>query len=296
MEKQAKSLIGISLIGLTAYWAYNQFTADDSTTIGGSGSFAGLGGSESTSEGGLGDIAGTSDSGISYNINLPSVDTAPLEAMLTAPTTASTGDVLTTTGAETPIVTKKEAVISASPTKGSSTLNSLSTSLSQVFGTEAQKTNERGDYYTTAAGGGAGAIKGLSLGEQAINLLSGKTASGKSTSGSLPTGTSTESRNLGLTSEGIKAAAESKKQQTAAIAQTKIAAPTATNKTDLMSYLKSGGTLTNQSTGAVISAKKTASATPKTTVKKTTVSLAEAKKGSSRISSSSTGKVIKVKR
>jgi hypothetical protein len=314
MEKQTKSLIGIGLLGVAAYWAYTQLSGEEETTIGGSGSFTGLGGGETGAQGALDNLTGTSDSGIAYNINLPSVDTGLVESILNEPTSGS-GDLVTSP--VTPTATKKEAVSSSKPTtsSGGGILDSIATSLSQVFGTESQKTNERGDYYTTAAGGGAGAIKGQSLGEMALNLLSGKTASGKSVDATLPTGASTASNPAydlsGLTKSDLQKIVETdkakKEEQAAAIAQTKIAAPTNTSASDIMSYLNSGGVLVNNDTGATIS-KKAATSTPSSSSSSSsssskkssnTVSLSEASKGSSRFASqpsSGTGKVIKVKR
>lgn len=268
MEKNTKSIIGIGLLGLAAYWAYTQFTGEEEITIGGSGSFTGLGGAgETRGETGLLDnIAGTSDSGVSYNINLPSVDTGMIESILNQPT-ASNGEAVITSSPTAP--TKKEAVTTSKPaTSSGGILDSIAGSLSQVFGTESQKTNERGDYYTTAAGGGAGAVKGLSLGEQALNLLSGKTASGKTIGdATLPTGatTATDSRYdlSGLSKSDLQKIVEAdktkKEEQAAAIAQTKIAAPKPTSTIDILSYLKSGGTLTNISTGATITGKTSSS-------------------------------------
>ena len=307
MEKQTKSLIGVGLIGLAAYWAYNQLQGEEATTIGGSGSFTGLGGSESGAEG-IGDLTGTSDSGINYNINLPTVDTSPIEALISSPTVSSNGAIATT--AETPVLTKKESVSTPSDSAksgGTGILNSLSTSLSQVFGTESQKTNERGDYYTTAAGGGAGAIKGQSLGEMAINLLSGKTASGQTVkSEPLPTGASTASNPKydlsGLTKSDLQSIVQAdktkKEQQAAAIAQTKIAAP---SNVDPLQALKDSGIVKSTYNPSSSSSSASSTTTKKeatTSTAKKVVSLKEASSGYAVKSSSSpsTRKVIKVKK
>ena len=280
-DKTMKTVIGLGAVGIAAYLAYAQLTADDSQTIGGSGSFSGLGGGESLTEEG---VSGTSDSGIAYNINLPEIDTSGIEALMSggnispsASQDKSVSSIITGAGEVSTVLPKKTATSSGLSTTASETSGSLSSSLGQVFGTQAQKTNERGDYYTTAAGGGAGAIKGLSIGEQVINLLGGKTASGKSSSSYLPSGASTASKSLGLTTENIKQIAQTKKEQEAAIAKTKIAAPTANKAiTDVSAYLKSGGTFTNTSTGAVIGGKSSGSSQP--TTKKQAVSSSSIKR------------------
>jgi hypothetical protein len=274
-EKTTKALIGIGVIGLAAYYYLNQQT-EESTTLGGSGSFAGLGGLEEATGGALDNLAGTSESGISYNINLPEVDYSGLSNLINAPEAVEDSNtVITSKGDSEPVLTKKAATTAKDSTKAE-TSGSLSSSLAQVFGTEAQKTNERGDYYTTAAGGGAGAIKGQSLGQMALNLLTGKTASGKTVSSTLPTGASTAADpKYDLSGVDVKAVLEAdktkKEQMQTAINQTKIAAPSANPVTDVMSYLKSGGTLTNESTGATITAK-TNTASSTTTKKQATTS------------------------
>jgi hypothetical protein len=188
MKKETKNLIGLGAVGAIAYLAYNQLSPSDET-LGGSGTFAGLGSGESVSDQG---ILGTSDSGINYSFNFPEVPSFSPDGGGMPDGGGEDNPIITDTGDNPAPITKKEAVSSGNASK-SETSGSLSSSLGQVFGTPEQKTNERGDYYTTSAGGGAGAIKGQSIGETVLNLLSGKTASGKSGSGnSLPTGASTE--------------------------------------------------------------------------------------------------------
>ncbi|MDD3041166.1 hypothetical protein [Bacteroides sp.] len=186
MKKETKNLIGLGAVGAIAYLAYNQLSPSDES-LGGSGTFAGLGSGESVSDQG---ILGTSDSGINYSFNFPEVPSfSPDGGGIIG---GGDNPIITDTGDTSLPVSKKEAVSSGNASKAE-TSGSLSASLGQVFGTPEQKTNERGDYYTSPAGGGAGAIKGQSIGETVLNLLSGKTASGKSGSGnSLPTGASTE--------------------------------------------------------------------------------------------------------
>jgi hypothetical protein len=248
-EKTIKSAIGLGAVGLAAYLAYTQLTGEENTSLGGSGSFSGLGGAESLTEEG---ISGTSDSGIAYNINLPQVDTSGIEALISggsiSPSTSedkTVTSVITGAGESAATLTKKAASSAgASPAKAE-TSGSLSSSLAQVFGTQAQKTNERGDYYTTAAGGGAGQIKGLSLGEMALNLLSGKTASGQSSkSEALPTGATTANSGYNIPSsselKSIFAAETAKKEaMTQAISKTKIGAYTPVS--DPLQALKDSG-------------------------------------------------------
>lgn len=235
-EKTIKSAVGLGAVGLAAYLAYSQLAGkEDSTSLGGSGSFSGLGGAESLTEEG---ISGTSDSGVSYNINLPQVDTSGVSALISGGTVSPTASedktvtsVLTGAGESAAVLTKKTASSAGLSTTAAETSGSLSASLGQVFGTPSQRTNERGDYYTTAAGGGAGQIKGLSLGEMALNLLSGKTASGQSSkSEALPTGATTANSGYNIPSsselKNIFAADTAKKEaMSEAISQTKIGAP-----------------------------------------------------------------------
>lgn len=296
-EKTIKSAIGLGAVGIAAYLAYTQlFGAAENTTIGGSGSFSGLGGAESLTDEG---ISGQSESGVSYNINLPQVDTSGISALMSGGSSildsgdsgasgSSGGSVITGAG-EIPIVTsKKSAVVSGDSTKAE-TSGSLSSSLAQVFGTEAQKTNERGDYYTTAAGGGAGAIKGKSLGEMALNLLTGKTASGASVSGSLPTGASTASNPAydlsGVDVKAVLAADQAKKaQMSTAISQTKIGAYTPVS--DPLQALKDSGIVKQ-----TYNPSSTPSTTTTTTTKKAATSTATYKEGGQTKYKDASGKV-----
>ena len=304
-EKTIKSVIGIGAVSLAAYLAYTQLTGEESQSIGGSGTFSGLGGAESLTEEG---ISGTSDSGVSYNINLPQVDTSGISALVSGGssildggevvTSGGSGDSVITGGGEVKVVSSKKAAVNAGDSTKAETSGSLSSSLAQVFGTPAQKTNERGDYYTTAAGGGAGAIKGQSLGQMALNILTGKTSSGKSVPSSLPTGAYTASDPkydlTGVDVKGILQADKTKKDaMTAAISQTKIAAPIKTNLTPYEQLQASGLLKSSSGSSVPTSTKKEAISTP--TAKKT-ISLSEAS-NSSRIASTGTSKkVIKVKK
>jgi len=290
MDKQKVGAIaGLGLVAAIGYYLYAS-TQTEETTIGGSGSFTGLGGSEGLLTGDNAALAGTSDSGINYNISLPPVDTSGIANLLSEPISGASSNVVSSPK-ETEVVSKK-SVSSGTPsgrTAGSSkTLDSLAGSLGQVFGTPAQRTNERGDFYTTAAGGGAGAITGKSLGEQVFNLLTGKTAEGKSVNGALPTGASTQSSGINLPSSSqLKEIASKKQAMEASISQTKIAAP----KPNTASY--SGAVSALQ---GFADSKKSVSPSVSSSKKGNTISLAEAKKGSRRLSTPSTGKVIKVKR
>lgn len=85
MDKQKVGAIaGLGLVAAIGYYLYAS-TQTEVTTIGGSGSFTGLGGSEGLLTGGNAALAGTSDSGINYNIALPAVDTSGIANLLSAP-------------------------------------------------------------------------------------------------------------------------------------------------------------------------------------------------------------------
>lgn len=305
-EKTVKSVIGLGAVGLAAYLAYSQLSGEESTSLGGSGAFSGLGGGETLTEEG---ISGTSDSGVSYNINLPQVDTSGISALISGGSSildggdsgaSGTGETVITGAGDIKTATSKKLAATAGDNTKAETSGSLSSSLAQVFGTPAQRTNERGDYYTTAAGGGAGAIKGQSLGEIALNILSGKTSSGKSVSSSLPTGASTADSDYVIPSsselKSIFAADTAKKEAMAtAISQTKIAAPVQTNLTPYEQLQASGLLKSSSGSASATTTKKEAVSTPAVTAKKT-VSLSDAK-NSSRITSIGTSKkVIKVKK
>lgn len=287
MDKQkAGAIAGLGLAAIVGYYLYAG-GQEEETTIGGSGSFSGLGGSEGLLTGQDTKVAGTSDSGINYNINLPEIDTSGLQNILNEPISGSQNVPLSPTKDPSIATSKKEAVTPSTTqvTKSSGGfLDSLSSSLGQVFGTQAQRTNERGDYITTAAGGGAGEIKGESLGTQFLNLLSGKTASGEKTVSALPTGASTASSNLGVSeaiqaikaNEGSKSSSSSKK---ASVGSDSRYVGKTYKSSDIVSRIKSNSSSSSKKSGS-------------------TVSLSEAKKGSSRFSSqpsSGTGKVKKIR-
>jgi hypothetical protein len=298
-EKTVKTLIGLSAVGVAAYLMYNQLSGKDEETIGGSGAFSGLGGGEGLTEEG---ISGTSDSGINYNISLPTPDTSAIERIISggtiSPTATDTktegGDSFITGGGEiTPFVSKKAATTAGNADKAE-TSGSLSASLAQVFGTTAQRTNERGDYYTTSAGGGAGAVKGKSLGEMFIDKVKSVTSS-EGVDAKIYTGATTAYKSP-VTAEGIEAVLKTKKEQDAAISQTKIGAYKPVDNP--LQALKDSG-IVKQSYNPNQQTKKEAvvsGATGSQTTKKS-ISLTEASKGSSRFSSQgSSKKVIKVKK
>jgi hypothetical protein len=293
-EKTVKTLIGLSAVGVAAYLAYSQLTGNNEETIGGSGAFSGLGGGESlTSEG----ITGTSEGGINYNISLPAVDTSGISQFISGGDSvlndsgSSGGESIITGGGEIPaVVTKKAAT-----TSGDSTKSETSGSLAQVFGTQAQRTNERGDYYTTAAGGGAGAIKGKSLGEMFIDSVK-KVTSSEGVDTKIYTGASTATNNK-VSTEGIQAALKAKKEQDQAISQTKIGAYTPVSNP--LQALKDSGIVksTYNPNSSTTTKKEAVTSSSNGSTTKKTISLAEASKGSSRFSSQGTSKkVIKVKK
>jgi len=304
-EKSIKTVIGLGAVGVAAYLAYSQLTKSDSETIGGSGAFSGLGGGESlTSEG----LTGTSDSGINYNISLPAVDTSGISQFISGggsilDETESTGgnSVITGSGEVIQAVTKKAAVSAGDSTK-SETSGSLSSSLAQVFGTQAQKTNERGDYYTTAAGGGAGAIKGKSLGEMFIDSVK-KVTSSEGVDTKIYTGASTATNPkydlTGVDVKGILQADKTKKEEMEkAISQTKIGAYTAPS--DPLQALKDSGIVkSTYNPNSSTTTKKealTSTSTGSQTTKKT-ISLKEASSGyRGTTTTTGTKKVIKVKK
>lgn len=295
-EKNIKTVLGLSAVGVAAYLAYTRLTGKEEETIGGSGAFSGLGGSEGLTEEG---ISGTSDSGINYNISLPAVDTSALEKFISGGSIATTGgDNETVSAPSTPsiipeVLTKKEAVTAGSTTKAE-TSGSLSASLGQVFGTQAQRTNERGDYYTSPSGGGAGAIKGKSLGEMFIDKVKSVTSS-EGVDTKIYTGAST-AYSSPVTSEGIQAALKAKKEQDKRISETKIGAYTPVSNP--LQALKDSG-IVKQSydpSKTTTTTKKEALSTSTSSTNKS-ISLKEASRGSSRFSSQGTSKkVIKVKK
>lgn len=184
MDKKSKALIGVGVIAATAYLISMNKTGEEGF---GGGNFGGLGG------GGLESIEGVTDSGTPYNISFPAVDTTPIIKLIDEPVSSGRSG-----GDSDLITTVTEKVSSPTSTKKSALTEdrieqsgSFTTSLAQVFGSENQKTNERGDYYTTAAGGGAGAIKGKSIGETVVGFLSQSYNASKTEEARLPTGAST---------------------------------------------------------------------------------------------------------
>lgn len=184
MDKKSKALIGVGVIAATAYLISMNKGGEESF---GGGNFGGLGG------GGLESIEGVTDSGTPYNISFPAVDPSPIIKLIDQPVSSARSDedsdVITTVTEKvsTPTTTKKSA-LSQDRIEQS---GSFTSSLAQVFGTEDQKTNVRGDYYTTPAGGGAGAIKGKSIGEIVTGFLSQSYEKSKTYATNLPTGAST---------------------------------------------------------------------------------------------------------
>lgn len=298
-----KTVIGLGAVGVAAYLAYSQLTKTDSETIGGSGAFSGLGGGESlTSEG----LTGTSDSGINYNISLPAVDTSGISQFISGggsildESEDTGGNSIITGGGEIVQAVTKKAATSAGDSTKSETSGSLSSSLAQVFGTQAQRTNERGDYYTTAAGGGAGAIKGKSLGEMFIDSVK-KVTSSEGVDTKIYTGASTATQSkydlTGVDVKGILQTDKTKKEEMEkAISQTKIAAYTPVS--DPLQALKDSGIVkSTYNPNSSTTTKKETLSTSNGSQKKT-ISLKEASNSSrfSSTGSTTTKKVIKVKK
>lgn len=177
MDKKSKAIIGIGALAA----AYFMLGGTKSEDVGSSGNFGGLG------SGGIEELSGETDSGIPYNISFPSIDPSPIFSIMNEP---PGGNTVVTPDGETPVKPKKENVIFSNIQEQD---GSLGRSLGQVFGTESQKTNERGDYYTTSAGGGAGAVKGKSLGEMFIDTVKNITTS-KGVDTKIYTGASTASQ------------------------------------------------------------------------------------------------------
>ncbi len=249
MDKKAKAIIGIgALVG-----AYFMFSNSNSEDVGGSGNFGGLG------SGGIEELSGKTDSGIPYNISFPEIDPSPIFSIINEPAKTG-GNTVVTSDTETPIKTKKESVISSNIQEQD---GSLASSLAQVFGTESQKTNERGDYYTTSAGGGAGAVKGKSLGEMFVDTVK-KVTSSKGVDTKIYTGASTATNpKYDLTGVDVKSILQSdatkKASQMEAIKETKIAAPV--KITDPLQELKDSGIVKSSSgsSNSLTTTKKTAS-------------------------------------
>ena len=245
MDKKAKVIIGIGALAAT----YFMLSSSNSEDVGGSGNFGGLG------SGGVEELAGETDSGIPYNISFPSIDPSPIFSIMNEPAKTG-GSTVVTSDVETPILTKKESVVSSQEQDGS-----LASSLAQVFGTQAQKTNERGDYYTTSAGGGAGAVKGKSLGEMFIDTAK-KVTSSKGVDTKIYTGASTASQatigDIDVKSV-LQSDATKKASQMVAIKDTKIASPV--KITNPLQELKDSGIVKSSSgsSNSITTTKKAAS-------------------------------------
>ena len=213
MDKNSKAIIGVGVLAA----AYFMLSSSNSEDVGGSGNFGGLG------SGGIEELSGQTDSGIPYNISFPAIDPSPIFSIMNEPAKTG-GTAVVTSDAKTPIKTKKESVVSSNIQEQD---GSLASSLAQVFGTQAQKTNERGDYYTTSAGGGAGAGKGKSLGEMFIDTAK-KVTSSKGVDTKIYTGASTASQKT-IGDIDVKSVLQSdatkKASQMEAIKDTKIASP-----------------------------------------------------------------------
>lgn len=247
MDNKSKAIIGIGALAA----AYIMFAGTKSDDIGGSGNFGGFG------SGGVEELSGVSDSGIPYNISFPSIDPSPIFSMMSEPAKTG-GSTAVTSDVETPILTKKESVVSSNLQEQD---GSLASSLAQVFGTQAQKTNKRGDYYTTSAGGGAGAIKGKSLGEMFIDTAK-KVTSSKGVDTKIYTGASTASQKT-IGDIDVKSVLQSdatkKASQMEAIKDTKIAAPV--KITNPLQELKDSGIVKSSSgsSNSITTTKKTVS-------------------------------------
>lgn len=293
MEKATKALIGVGVIA-AAYFYMSGSKTDD---VGSGGNFGGLGGGESMES-----IEGITDSGTPYNISFPTVDPSPIIKLINDPVNSgSSEDDIVSTVTETvndTVTTKKDALISEDQKEQD---RSLSSSLGHVFGSENQKTNSRGDYYTSAAGGGAGAIKGKSIGETVVSFLSQSYKDSKTEKAVLPVGASTYADpKYSLTGVDVKAVLQAdqtkKTQMQEAINQTKIGAYTPIS--DPMQALKDSGIVKSTSSSSKSSGGVSGSSKSISTSTKKAVSLAEAK-NSSRIKSqpsTGSGKVIKVKK
>ena len=217
MDNRGKAIIGIGVIAA----AYLYMSGAKTEDIGSGGNFGGLGGG-----GSMEGIEGITDSGTPYNISFPAVDPSPIIKMMSDPVSSGSDEVIKTATETLNEPTTKKSALTSSNAK--ETNGSISSSLAQVFGTETQKTNDRGDYYTTSAGGGAGAIKGKSIGETVIGFLSDSYKGSKTEAAKLPTGASTATQYTLPSNVGdlLKADQTKKAQMQDAINQTKIGAYT----------------------------------------------------------------------
>lgn len=255
MDKKSKTIIGIGAVVA----AYVMLAGTKSDDVGGSGNFGGLG------SGGVEELSGETDSGIPYNISFPAIDPSPIFSIMNEPAKTG-GNTVVTSDTETPIKTKKESLTKTKKESLTSSDSiekdgSLASSLAQVFGTESQKTNDRGDYYTTSAGGGAGAIKGKSLGEMFIDTAK-KVTSSKGVDTKIYTGASTASQKT-IGDIDVKSVLQSdatkKASQIEAIKDTKIGAPA--KITNPLQELKDSGIVksSSESSKSITTTKKTAS-------------------------------------
>jgi len=278
MDKSGKALIGVGVIAAAAYLYMSGAKNED---VGSGGNFGGLGGG-GTSEG----LAGVTDSGTPYNISFPAVDPSPIINLISEPVNSGSSgsgdsDLITTiTKTETPTTTKKASLTTDQKEQD----GSLSSSLAQVFGTESQKTNSRGDYYTTAAGGGAGAIKGKSIGETVIGFLSKSYKDSKTEAAKLPTGATTAvNPKYDLSGVDVKAVLQAdqtkKGQMQEAINQTKIGAYTPIS--DPLQALKDSGIVKDSYNPSSSTTAKSGGSGSLTTTKKSSTSTGIKKQGGS---------------
>ncbi len=274
MDRKAKALIGVGVIAA----AYLYMSGSKTEDIGSGGNFGGLGGG-----GSLESIEGVTDSGTPYNISFPAVDPSPIINMINDPVSSGNNEVIKTITetVSSPTTTKKSALLTEDQKEQS---GSLSASLAQVFGSENQKTNSRGDYYTTSAGGGAGAIKGKSLGESVLGFLSKSYKDSKTEKAVLPTGASTYADPkyslAGVDVKSVLQADQTKKaQMQSKINQTKIGAYTPIS--DPVQALKDSGIVKSTSSslkpsgggsGSLTATKKTVSSSSSSGIKRRGVS------------------------
>lgn len=284
ISKTTKTVIGLSALGALTYYLYESGALGVESSSGSFGSSGG--GGVSLGEEGLG-VSGESDSGTPYNINFPSPDTSEIIKFITGGDTAgdTKKDIVTTSepvttssaGGETSgggLVssllsvlgigdtdkTKKATTISGMISEGISNDNVTQEDLNNmsslgVITNIITHPLDAFDRVTSSESKGlasidVAAVEGKSDGSLLgnikeygiIDVALGKVGSsaGSNASGGGGGGASTKKAELTTPEQ---------------LAPTSVKAPTNTGSSDLMSYLNSGGVLTNTSTGATISKK-----------------------------------------
>jgi len=182
--KSKQKMIGIGAIGLVAYYLYSSGAAASSDS---SGSFGTTGGGGVISEEG---VEATTEDGTAYNITFPETDYSSLTSLLTsagATDTTKKESAIAKSTASTPVSYTPGTSTSVSSNPDSSNVKTSSSGgISSLLGTSYNASGDAVSY----GGGGAGAVKGESIGSTVLGYLTADPVLDKS---SLSSGTSTDS-------------------------------------------------------------------------------------------------------